>query len=86
MKTQHKMHITLSKEHSSKASCKKTHKGEKKEFLGQMSQPLHTILKQPEVLVVCARGQGYGWLLNHLFMCFTYHTLFSLERCIFISI
>jgi hypothetical protein len=55
MKTQHKAHIILSKEHSSKASCKKTHKGEKKEFLGQMSQPLHTILKQLQVLVVWAR-------------------------------
>jgi hypothetical protein len=33
-----------------------------------------------------SRGQGYGWLLGHLFVRFALHTLFSPQHCIFVSV
>jgi hypothetical protein len=34
-------------------------------------------------VLVQARGYGYGWLLSHLFVCFTSYILLSLQHCIF---
>ncbi len=33
-----------------------------------------------------ARGQGYGWLPYHLFVCFTSHILLSFQHCIFVLV
>jgi hypothetical protein len=32
------------------------------------------------------KGQGYGWLLGHLLVCFALHTLFSPQHCVFVLV
>jgi hypothetical protein len=39
--------------------------------------PLHPKFAKPAFVLVRARGQGYSWLLNHLSIHFTLHTIFS---------
>jgi len=35
-------------------------------------------------IFVSVRGQGYGWLLNHLSIRFASHIIFSLQHCVFL--
>jgi hypothetical protein len=41
---------------------------------------------EPTFILVQARGQGYGWLLGHLFVLLASHTLLSPQRCIFVLV
>jgi hypothetical protein len=41
---------------------------------------------EPTFVLVQARGQGYGWLLGHLFVRFVLHNLLSFQRCVFLLV